>query len=500
MNRALLTPIIVLLLLVALPAVAEETAPEIPAWTPEPVISQHTGYTLIKAELPGRLIAVTEQTDTSGSRRLILLAGEQSDPEAALRIFSLDPSGDSPLREIRHDLPADTRTLFTLDLNGDGTPEPVIGRPGGLYALPADGEPELLIETRGFLPRIAEQWRSGDDSTLMHHLTLAGVGFLHDYRFTPGAKEFMLLRDEQLQVAVTRRRDGLFLRTPLPVQLNSLTDEPPLLAIGPVTRGKQRLLSLMVDLSDQTEEVTALENWSRLPLPEDVTQRWFRLINGEPALVVTTLYSEKKGAFEKKKLRVFMLGADRTRGGADAILEIQTPSRQWFDSSITVTDINTDGRDDLVVVVPEGLGGGKLQLEGYLGQAEGGFKPKPRRTMLEKSVKDWHFGGDLNGDGIGDLVVIEDNNLTAYAGIAGPSATALFQENPLWKTESETSETTVEVSIGATSGDITVSGGVAGLGGRLQVRDLVGDSRAEVMLVTSVAEHGRGTVVLILPE
>jgi hypothetical protein len=479
-----------LLLIVALPAQADDI---------KPLVSEHSGYTMVKVELPGPLIGVAEQMDVSGTRHLLLLSGEHSAPETALRLFRFDPSGESPLEEIRHDIPPDTRTLFALDLNGDGTARPVIGRPGGLYALPVDGTAELIIESAGFLPRIAEHWRSGTGPAMVHHLTVAGVGFLHDYRFKPGATAFTLARDERLPMAVTRRHDGLYLRTPQPVQLSAGPDAPPLFAIGPVPRGKQRLLTLLVDLADPSEEATVIENWSRLPQPEDLSQRWFRLINGKPALVVTTVFSEQKGALEKKKLRVFMLGADRTRGGADAILEIQTPSRQWFDASVTVADINQDGLDDLVVVMPEGLGGGKLLLEGYLGHAAGGFSAKPRRTMLKRTVEDWHFGGDVNGDGIGDLVVIEDDGLSAFAGIADSRSSGLVQEEHLWRVDFGDTETTVEVVIGATSGDVVVNNDVNGLGGRLQVRDLVDDSRAEVMIMTSASENGRGTVILILP-
>jgi hypothetical protein len=478
-KRALL--IRALLLLVAFPALADDIKP------------------VVRVELPGPLIAVTRQMDDSGSRQLLLLAGEHSKPEAALRLFRFDPSSDNSLEEIRHGVPPDASTLFALDLDGDGTPEPVVGRPGGLYALPVNGEAELIVGTEGFLPRIAEQWHSGNGPAMVHYLTVAGVGFLHNYRFKPGQTDFTLTRDEHLPMAVTRSHDGLYLQTPLPVQFTSGLDAPPLLAIGPVRRGKQRLMTLLVDLADQTEEAVTLENWSRLPLPEDVSQRWFRLINGEPALVVTTLFSEQKGALEKKKLRVFMLGADRTRGGADAILEIQTPSRQWFDASVTVADINQDGLDDLVVVMPEGLGGGKLLLEGYLGHAAGGFSAKPRRTMLKRTVEDWHFGGDVNGDGIGDLIVIEDDGLSAFAGIADSRSSGLVQEEHLWRVDFGDTETTVEVVIGATSGDVVVNNDVNGLGGRLQVRDLVDDSRAEVMIMTSASENGRGTVILILP-
>jgi hypothetical protein len=500
MNFKLPLLIFLLLLLVTFPAMTDEAEPVVHPWTPEPVVDEQTGYATVKVELPGALIAITKQVDPSGARHLLLLSEDLDKPEDTLSIFSLDPSGAIPLVEIRRNLPTDIRTLFALDLDGDGTPEPVVGRPGGLYALPLEDQPELLIETHRVVPRIAVHWSSGDGQTSTHHLTIAGVGTLQDYRFTPGKTEFTLTRNERLPITVGRGRDGLYLKTPLPVQLTTATSEPPLLAIGPVARGKQRLLTLLVDLSDQEDSATALERWSRLPQPEDVIQRWFRLIEGEPALVVTSLLSEQKGALEKKKLRVFMLGADRTRGGANPILEIKTPSRQWFDTSITISDINADGRDDIVVVAPEGLGGGKLLLEGYLGRGAGSFKSRPRRTMLDLSVKEWHFGGDVNGDGIGDLVVIEDGHITAYAGIADSGSNDLVDEEHLWRADGRVSATTVEVTVGAISGNITVSGGVEGLGERMQVLDLVGDARAEVLLASSSGANGRGSITLILPR
>ncbi len=120
--------------------------------------------------------------------------------------------------------------------------------------------------------------------------------------------------------------------------------------------------------------------------------------------------------------------------------------------------------------------------------------------MLDLSVEEWHFGGDVNGDGIGDLVVIEDGHITAYAGIADSGSNDLVDEEHLWRADGRVSATTVEVTVGAISGNITVSGGVEGLGERMQVLDLVGDARAEVLLASSSGANGRGSIILILPK
>jgi hypothetical protein len=471
---------------------------ESPPWSPEVTVAENPEFTLVKAELPGRSRANSILEDQNGKRSLLFLVEREDEPNASLRLFNMDPSGQTPLLTMREDLSPATRTLFTMDLDGDGVQQPLIGMPGGLHSLPPEGEPRLMLETAAFTPLQLNMWITGAGEPSTRNLAISGVGFLRHYRLDNAEGRFVLHREHRLPVNVTRTTNGLWLRTPRPVALAGREEGPPLFAVGPEAHDRRRLRTLLIDPEAGEEAGYSLEAWSRFDEPEEVRQRWFLTIDDRPALVVTSVLADRKGIFEKKKLRVFLLATDRTRGGTEPILSVKTSGRQWYRSGAAVTDLNADGMDDLVILMPEGLGGGKFLIEAYLGREDGRFHPKPRHTLLDLSADRWNYGADVNDDGIADLVIVEDDSVAAYSGIGDRSTDGVIEKEPMWKVGAQESNEAEAITAEATTGDVVVEGGY--FRGEIEVVDLVGDSRAEVVVISWHPEDDRSLVRIILPK
>ncbi|MGB5391751.1 MAG: hypothetical protein WBP10_16370, partial [Thermoanaerobaculia bacterium] len=124
-----------------------------------------------------------------------------------------------------------------------------------------------------------------------------------------------------------------------------------------------------------------------------------------------------------------------------------------------VFDVNRDGFDDVVLVQPKGLGGGKLVVEAFMGSGSGAFEGQTRRTNLEVESETWSYGQDTNQDGFPDLVLIEGETLLVFVGNREATGDLVVNEEPIWR-----------VPIGTVND-------------RLQVLDVVGDERPEVVLI-----------------
>jgi hypothetical protein len=434
------------------------------------------------AVLPGHLLAIATPRGADGHRRLVVLTTPDdptsaSAPEGPRSLYLIDPERAGAPRKLLDGLPEKSNALDAVDLDGDGAEEILLGAPGKLWSLgtpAASVAPKLLLEAPGL--------------TLRHSgaaLQAVQMGRLRTWklesgRFVPGPEQ---------PLPVHADRDGQTLRLwSLPV-----TAVGDLQAVGPEENGKLRLRTLLLGPDGQRTET-----WSQLPGREKVDGYHYVELDGRPALIVTTSDADKIGIFAKQRFRLFLLATDRTRAGQSPSLAFETESHRWFPVEPVVRDLDRDGKQDLVLFQPEGLGGGDFVIDTFLGQGNGRFE-RPRRLKLNNlEARSWHYGEDVTGDGVADLVTVSKTGLRLFAGTADPRKD-LLDRRPRQTVDLGGAQETVTVAmgIGGDSGDsgASVESSRAGLLGGPQLVDLDGDGTMEVLLASQNA-GGRGRLIV----
>jgi hypothetical protein len=291
-----------------------------------------------------------------------------------------------------------------------------------------------------------------------------------------GSLAWGLAWQRRLTTRASRHRYGLRLTTPPSTLLRLASGD--VYAVGPEAVGHRRLRSTM--LPADTSAAPASEVWSRLPGSERVQWSWFHVLDGRPVLIVTTNSADKLGIFERQQLRLFSLYSDRTQSGVGPWLTAETTSRRWQRVEPFVVDVEGDGDEDLVVAQLDGLGDGKVKIEAFLNSGSRRFEPRTRSTVLQRPPAGWHFGTDLTGDGLGDLVLHSEGSLLIYAALAGDSR-RLLAKNPHWAF-SGPDIPRVERSVEIGSGGVAVTGERPPTTGKPTVIDLDGDGRPELLL------------------
>ena len=429
---------------------------------------------VVRAVLPGLLTGVELPRGADGKLDVVLLlraapkeddherwnpSEESTDegPPGARSLQLLDLTG-SLLRPLLPEVQAGT--LGALDLDGDGAEEVLLATKGELLSLGSAGRPSerTILDLSATELRFPSRWRDQQ----MAGVLAGGVGTVRLY--LPNGGGLAPSVERELPSRATRERWGIRLTSP---RVRSVRGDGNLLAAGPEAQGKQRLRSLLIGTESTTEV------WSLLPAPEEVDTAWYVKINGRPSLIVTTNSADKIGIFESKKLRVFPLTADRTRAGRRPLLATQTTSHRWSPVSPIVTDLDRDGKDDLVVLQLDGMGGGEIIAETFFGRGDGRFETPGRRQKWDLQTRDFHYGHDLTGDGIADLAVVEPRRLVVYPGTKEPRK-ALLERKPL------------EVPL-----NLAEEAGIRGL----RIADLDGDGRNEAVL-TGSAGTGRDVVMV----
>ncbi|HSN86324.1 MAG TPA: VCBS repeat-containing protein, partial [Thermoanaerobaculia bacterium] len=240
---------------------------------------------------------------------------------------------------------------------------------------------------------------------------------------------------------------------------------------------------------------TTTESWSRLPGPETVDGFRYVTLDGRPVLIVTTADAEKIGVFAKQRFRLFPLNADRSRSGQPPSLAFETESNRWFPVEPVLLDLDRDGRQDLVVLQPEGVGGGDLVIDTFFGQGNGRFEHPRRLKLNNQEARVWSFGPDVTGDGLADLVSISKAGLRIFAGTSDPRR-ELLDRRPRQTVDLGGAQERVEVSVAVGSGGMETASTRANSVGGPWVEDLDGDGRAEILLVSRNA-GGRGRVMVV---
>ncbi len=501
-------PLLAALIMMAGSAASAEEAPQAPA--AGITVRQLAGARIVEAVLPGSAVDVV----VAPAVGLAVLVAAEDDADGPLSLYRFDPAGEGSLVELARDLPPELDAIACLDLDGDGRREILAGAPGKLLSLgalddPATGRrPRMLLEAAGLdLGRLRRRGLIAPDRPPGARpsqpearvpgalVPVPALGSLDLYRWN-GKSAMELATSVELPVRARRLRTGLELSTPT-VHILKRQDDLPLFAAGPEPQGKRRLLTTLVDPGRHAEAAEGVstegEIWARLPANERVAQSWYLDIDTLPMLAVAVLSADKLGIFEKKKLRIFPLRSDRTRAGSPPALALETATRNWYDLGVHVADLDLDGRDDLIVIQPDGLDAKKLAVEAYRGKGTGGFFLTPRRSVIVAQHARWTFGSDLDGDRVPDLAAVAGGRLLVFRGLATHKR-LVIEKKPHWSFDAadlgEIPDLEVVVHLGGDgesdeereSDEDSDSDSDGPALGRPLIADLDGDGRGEIVL------------------
>lgn len=354
--------------------------------------------------------------------------------------------------------------LESADLRGDGRLRPLIRAVGEVVELAT--APESGTSARhlvpGYWPGAVAQVGGASP-----WLPVVQPGELTLWQL--GVDELLLDRTVALPLLTERRGWGLRLSSP-PVTLRSRSrDEGAELLVGPRVVGSQRLQTIRIHPDGSQEE-----SWSLLDGQEEVQSSRYVDVDGETFLEVLT--RPPGGLFSKLSLLLFPLDPDRSRSGVPPRLRVDLDCHVWHEPTIGWRDEDGDGRTDLLVAHPEGLGGGDLVVLRYHGRGQGRFAPIPERRKISIKEAIWWLH-DLDGDGRSDLVLWKEE-LELYRGLG---TRRLWQRKPIvlpsgsWQ---RSGALEVEVAVGgSTSASVTEVDDLW----FLPPRDVDGDGRLELL-------------------
>jgi hypothetical protein len=504
------------------PAAEEKEAPEAEPVVPGVDLSELGGARLTDARLSERVLGLVLPRGAGEGREVLLLTGPLPSPEEKgerktegeiererrprhLRRLNLVTGVLEPLRD---DL-AGVRRVESIDLEGDGREELLLVERKGFRLLRPgperrwEGDPESLLagEDLGRIDSGVPRMLFVEDVAPTDPFLLSLPGSLRAYgRGAEGG--FERLVEIPVPQQPSWRSDHLRLTTPPVTSLGRGEDGELVLATRVEAVSPERLRTRLIDL-DAPEGARSTECWMALPAPEDLLGGRLLLLDGRPAAAVTSTPASKLGLFDEKKLRVYLLGADRTRTGREPIFALETRINLWQAARIQAHDLNRDGHEDLVLGYWKGLKNDRVVLDVYLADGEGGFRRSPGTTAFEMEGGDrsvLRFGHDLDRDGRPDLLLRSGKGLTVHAGREpGGKGRGLVEERPLW---------TIPLPEGIPGGSASSSFGTGGIRSWTSSRiwgpylvDLDGDGREEVLMVWNEREPRRGRVIVVrLPE
>jgi len=415
--------------------------------------SRTDGALVVEVVLPGRLIGYATPRRADGSRDLLALVSPrppspQTDAAAEPAVVEPCPPAprddaasrpamlvrvgyvDGTLRTLSDALPSDVSALMAADLDGDGADELLVARPGEVDLLPvtADAAPSGALEPVLRDPLLGDIGRGNMAATGIGggRLVIAAhrLGHVSFFGLPSAGGEPGPIADVALPVSASRDDSGFMLRSPLVVRAGTLASGHPLFAAAPRRQGAQRLGTVLIDPL-AAGDVVRTDVWSRLPGPERVLEAVCLLVDGRPALVVTTRPAHKLSFFGEKKLRLFFLDEkDRSRLGSAPALEVESRVNLWQRVFPAIVDVDADGREDLVLGYWKGLKDDRVVLDTYPAKPDGTFQRSPRTTAFDVEDADrgiLGYGRDVDGDGTPDLILHAGGAMRIFRGDPGAS-------------------------------------------------------------------------------
>src|SRR5262249_37676877 len=124
----------------------------------------------------------------------------------------------------------------------------------------------------------------------------------------------------------------------------------------------------------------------------------------------------------EKRMRVWLLTADRTRTGKPPVLAVTSNMNLWQDAHWFPRDVDGDGREDLVLGYWKGLKDSRVVLESWMQKADGTFargQAGPAFAVEKGDRPTIEWGTDVDGDRLPDLLVIANGALELHPGTTG---------------------------------------------------------------------------------
>lgn len=467
-------------------APASPASPAVVAAAPPAVETSRSGsFETSVFRLPGRLLASAVARDAGGSFGLVVLVADDGghprepavqprdsadDPAPGLprALFFLEP-GSAALKRLADTLPEKLNALATLAGSGSRGDHLILGEPGILYTLEpppwsgagAGASCRRLLAAPGLDLRSLHGESAGEPRPRLAWVPAARAGrleLLAGEASAPVLRELRMVASFPLPIAAARESWGIRLTSPAvhllpapprvrtasappsaagppaPPATPPLTAPPPAgqpasfsprFAAGPETQGEQRLKTL---LFSATAGEAPVEAWSLLPAAAQDVESVYAVWDGQPALAVTSL--PRFGIFVKRQLHLFLLARDRSRRGSAPVLAVHTDCHLWQPMKTYFADLAATGRQDLVLIHPEGLSGKKLRFQVYANAGQGRFAAQPRTSSVDVKATTWFYGADFTGDGVPDLLVRDDQGrLLLYPGLA---KTYRLADRPSW--------------------------------------------------------------------